>query len=91
MSWVEHFALGGILVFAATLSLLAASNILHDPQNSPVMAHSSGTPMYNFDKLHRTSTQACLSGCEMMVVRRAQAPTAHNASADLVAADFQVK
>ncbi|MEQ5776848.1 hypothetical protein J4E05_15070 [Thalassospira sp. NFXS8] len=94
MSWIEHFALGGILVFAATVSLLAASNMMQDPNLAPSMAHASGVSMYNFDKLHRSSTQACLAGCEMMVVRRAQqdgTETALSMSSDLVKADFQVK
>ena len=91
MSWVEHFALGGILVFAATLSMLAAGNILHDPAKSPRVSLSSGTPMYNFDKLHRSSRQACLAGCEMMVVKRAPSDAQKNAPSGLVAADFQVK
>ncbi|OSQ38368.1 hypothetical protein TMES_10935 [Thalassospira mesophila] len=84
--------MGGILVFAATVSLLAAGNMSHDPQHGPVMARASGVSMYNFDKLHRTSTQACLSGCEMIVVRRAQNEGAQTVmSADLVKADFQIK
>ena len=91
MSWVEHFALGGILVFAATMSLLAAGNILHDPANGPTISLSGGTPMYHFDKLHRSSSQACLAGCEMMVVKRTPVDVQKSASPDLFAADFQVK
>jgi hypothetical protein len=90
MSWIEHFALGGILVFAAIVSFLATSNIGHDPKNEPVMVN--GTRMYDFDRLHQTYGQACLADCEMMVVHRAHTGAAQTVmAADLAKTDFQVK
>ena len=92
MTWLEHFALTAVLLFATVISLSISGGGVAGTTSRQVVSGENGVAMYSLDHPAPRAHGACIKGCQMTMLSR---PVHANYSLalrdDVVPASYEVK